>query len=102
MLLITATKAQKILAEHIRARRLAMNLTQEGLSVRSGVPLPTLRKFEQQGTLSLESFVKILMVVGGLEEMMKAVEPTPMQFSSIDEVLAAEKSTPRRKRGRSK
>ena len=102
MLFVTVPKAQKILAEHVRTRRLAMNLTQAGLAERSGVALPTLRKFEQQGTLSLESFLKLLMVVGGLEEMMKAVQPAPIQFSSIDEVLAADNSTTRRKRGRSK
>ncbi|MCB1558549.1 MAG: transcriptional regulator [Alphaproteobacteria bacterium] len=102
MLLITTSKAQRILAEHIRTRRLSMNLTQAGLSERSGVPLPTLRKFEQQGVLSLEAFLKLLMVVGGLEEMIKAVEPAPVKFSSIDEVLGADSSTNRRKRGRSK
>ncbi len=102
MLLITAPKAQKLLAEHIRSRRLGMNLSQAGLAERSGVALPTLRKFEQHGTLSLESFLKLLMVVGGLDEMIKAVEPAPIQFSSIDEVLAADNSTTRRKRGRSK
>lgn len=102
MLLITAPKAQKILADHIRSRRLGMNLTQAGLAERSGVALPTLRKFEQQGTLSLESFLKLLMVVGGLDETIKAVQPVPMQFASIDDVLAADNSATRRKRGRSK
>lgn len=102
MLLITAPKAQKLLAEHIRARRLGMNLTQAGLAERSGVALPTLRKFEQQGTLSLESFLKLLMVVGGLDEMVKAIQPAPVQFASIDEVLSAESALTRRKRGRSK
>jgi transcriptional regulator with XRE-family HTH domain len=102
MLLITAPKAQKILAEHVRSRRLELNLTQARLSERSGVALPTLRKFEQQGSVSLETFLKLLMVVGGLDEMLKAVQPSPMQFTSIDEVLSADKSTTRRKRGRSK
>lgn len=79
-----------------------MNLTQAGLAERSGVALPTLRKFEQQGVLSLESFLKLLTVVGGLDEMIKAVQPAPMQFTSIDEVLAADTSNTLRKRGRSK
>lgn len=35
-----------------------MNLTQEGLAERSGVPLSTLRKFEQKGMISLDSFLK--------------------------------------------
>lgn len=67
--LISTLKAQEKIATQIRARRLSMELTQEGLSERSGVPLPTLRKFEQKGAISLESFLKLLMVLGGIEEM---------------------------------
>lgn len=102
MLLITTTKAQKRLAEHIRARRLNMNLTQAALAERSGVALPTLRKFEQQGLISLDSFLKLLTVVGGLERLVEALEPAPLEFSSIEDVLAANAAPKQRKRGRSK
>lgn len=54
--LITVSKAQKQIAEHLRMQRLAVGLTQEGLANRAGVSLPTLRKFEQKGLISLESF----------------------------------------------
>lgn len=102
MLLITTSKAQKQLADHIRARRLNMNLTQAALAERSGVALPTLRKFEQQALISLDSFLKLLTVVGGLEEVVGALEPAPVEFSSIDDVLAANASPKQRKRGRSR
>lgn len=101
MLLITVSKVQKKLVENIRKRRLRMELTQEGLAVRSGVPLPTIRKFEQKGMISLESFLKLLLVVGGLEEIVEAVKPVQPAFSSIDEVLKDEDGTIR-KRGRHK
>lgn len=78
-----------------------MELTQEGLSERSGVPLSTLRKFEQKGATSLESFLKILSVVGGLEEMLDALKPKQQHFKSIDEVLKSEEK-PTRKRGKRK
>ncbi len=97
--LITPSKAQQKLAEHVRQRRLDMELTQEGLADRAGVPLPTLRKFEQKGMLSLEAFLKLHMVLGGLDDIIKATAPAPKQFTSIDEVL--EVSTTR-KRGRRK
>lgn len=93
---ITPSKAQKKLADNIRERRLAMELTQEGLSLRSSVPLPTLRKFEQKGLISLEAFLKILLVVGGLEEIIEATKAKKTAFSSIDEVL---KESSTRKRG---
>lgn len=90
VLLITPAKAQRKLVENLRARRLQLGLTQEGLSERSGVPLPTLRKFEQKGMISLESFLKIQMVLGGLEEIIKATQIKGTAFSSIDEVLQAD------------
>ena len=91
MSLITVSKAQKKLAEYARAKRLEMGLTQEGLSNRSGVSLPTLRKFEQKGLISLESYLKLQMVLGQLENIIEAVKPRQNQFSSIDEVLAESK-----------
>jgi transcriptional regulator with XRE-family HTH domain len=99
VLLITSSKAQKQLAKNVRQRRLGMDLTQEGLSKRSGVPLPTLRKFEQKGIISLESYLKLLMVVGGLEKMLDALSVTEQSFSSIDEVLEEDRK-PSRQRGR--
>lgn len=99
--LITPAKAQKKLAEQARTRRLQMELTQEGLAERSGVALPTLRKFERTGLLSLESFLKLHMVLGGLEDILKATQPKETIFSSIDDVL--EENTPStRQRGRRK
>ncbi len=99
--LITPSIAQKKIAENVRDCRLRMDLTQEGLAKRSGVPLPTLRKFEQKCTISLESFLKLQMVLGGLEDILKATEVKEMQFSSIDDVLEADdKHT--RKRGNRK
>lgn len=94
--LITTSKAQKKLAENTRARRLAMGLTQEGLATRAGVSLPTLRKFEQKGVVSLESFLKLLMVVDGLEAVVEATRPVQSGFSSIDKVLEEKKPTPKR------
>jgi transcriptional regulator with XRE-family HTH domain len=99
--LITVAKAQEKIAENVRLQRLAIGLTQQGLAQRSGVALPTLRKFEQKGLISLESFLKLQMVLGGLENVIKSIQPNISEFSSIDEVLEAGKK-PTRKRGSSK
>jgi transcriptional regulator with XRE-family HTH domain len=98
MSLITPVKSQKKLAVNARAKRLQMDLTQEGLSKRSGVPLRTLRKFEQEGAISLESFLKIYMVLGGLDDIVKASAPKETAFLSIDEVLDTQ-NTKTRQRG---
>jgi transcriptional regulator with XRE-family HTH domain len=96
---ITPSKAQHALVANLRQRRLQLDLTQEGLASRSGVPLATLRKFEQQGSISLESFLKLMMALDLLAPLVKATEGPLESFSSIDEVIASE-SAPARKRGR--
>ena len=101
MLFTSLSKAQKNIIQNIRERRLQMDLTQEGLAERSGVPLSTLRKFEQTGMISLESFLKILSIVGGLEEMIEVLKPNTPAFKSIDEVIKIDKKTVK-KRGSKK
>ena len=99
--LISISVAQTQLATHARQRRITLGLTQEGLSRRAGVNLFTLRKFEQKGLISLESFLKIAMVLGVLDQLISAIKPTNIAFSSIDEVIAAQQKIIR-KRGRRK
>lgn len=99
MLLFTVSKAQGAIAENMRNRRLATGLTQQGLAKRSGVSLATLRKFEQKGIISLESFLRLAMVLDTLENMVKATELSVTEYSSIDEVLEAERKKPPRKKG---
>ena len=85
--LLTIDGAQRKIAENIRQCRLQTGLTQAGLAKRSGVSLSTLRKFEQKGVISLESLLMLLMVLGKLEDVVDAIKPTQLGFSSIDEVL---------------
>ncbi|WP_215904719.1 helix-turn-helix domain-containing protein [Sphaerochaeta globosa] len=98
---MSPSKAQRLIAENIREHRLQRNLTQQELSSRSGVPLSTLRKFEQQGVLSLESLLKILMVLGMLDTVVNATKIEEIPFTSIDEIIALN-AAPKRKRARSK
>lgn len=96
--LISHSKALLTLAKDIRKKRLAIDLTQEGLSERSGVPFATLRKYEQQGLIS---FLKMLIVTGGIEEIIETLKSKKQTFNAIDEVLKSrEKFT--RKRGNRK
>ncbi len=99
MLLLTVSKAQEAIAENMRNQRLATGFTQQGLAKRSGVSLATLRKFEQKGIISLESFLRLAMALDTLEDMVKATELSVIEYSSIDEVLEAERKKPPRKKG---
>lgn len=83
------------LGMRLRARRLARNLTMEGLSQRSGVPTATLRKFEKTGQIGLVAFVKLSIAVRD-EQALEGLL-TPADFQTLDEVLSRPKE---RKRGR--
>ncbi len=87
MVLLTVSKSQNKLAEYTKRMRLNMGLTQTGLAKRSGVSLATLRKFEQKGIISLESYLKLLMVLKHLSTFIEAMEPEKSKFLSIDDVL---------------
>ncbi len=95
---ITPAKAKIALAKNMKERRLVLNLTQAGLSERSGVALGTLRKFEQSGSISIDNLLKLMLVVGGLRKIVEASAPDQRRFSSIDDVLSG-KTRPIRKRG---
>lgn len=89
--LITSSKAQNQISRNLKALRLEKGFTQEGLSKRSGVAVSSLRKFEQKGVISLESFLKLAMALGCVEKVIEATEVQQNNFSSIDEVLKEDK-----------
>lgn len=95
---MTPAKAKRRLADNLRERRLSMNLTQKGLSERSGVALSTLRKFEQSGSISVESLFNLMLVLEVLDDVIAASAQSSAQYSTIDEVLSA-KEMPKRQRG---
>lgn len=85
------------LAVRLRNRRLAQNLSQEGLARRSGVALGTLKKFERTGQISLVSFIRLAITFkdeAALENLLLEQE-----FETLDEILQSVKKP---KRGRIK
>ena len=96
MSLITQRRAQKRIAQNMRDLRLGRELTQKGLAERSGVSLSSLRKFEQKGSISLESFLKLALTLGFMDKLITVTEPVESNFSSIDDVLAKDDKRPKR------
>ena len=86
----------KALAERVKARRLEMNLTQEGLSVRSGVPLATYRRFERTGKISLDGLLHVAYALDALGDFDQLF--ASRKYSTLDEALQANKTN--RKRGK--
>ncbi|HLB56595.1 MAG TPA: hypothetical protein VJK30_04625 [Coxiellaceae bacterium] len=95
--LITVSTTQIQLAHNLRRCRVSKGYTQYGLAVRADVKLATLRKFEQTGFISLESFLKILMVLGLLENVVRATTIESIPFENIDDVLKENKKSARKK-----
>ncbi len=98
--LISVSKAQRKLRKYLKTRRLQQGLTQEGLALRAGVSLAALRQFEQKGLISLESFLKLLIVLDQLEAFVTALEPSEESFLSIDEVLKTDQKNQKKERKR--
>jgi len=86
-----------LLAERIRAERLRREWKQQTLADRSGVSLPTIRRYERTGRTSLENMLKLCHALGRLDEFADLLKAPPA--SSIDELAARTASKPTRKRG---
>ena len=83
------------LATRLKSRRLARNLTQEGLARRSGVALGTLKNFERSGQIALVSFIRLVVALKDEAALEKLLLEQP--FETLDEVLGSG-TTPKRDR----
>ena len=87
-----------LLARRLRAERLRREWKQETLAERSGVSLPTVRRYERTGRTSLENLFKLCHALSRLDEFADLLNPPPAE--SIAELEARyDAATPKRKRG---
>lgn len=75
------------LRESFKQRRLSLNLTQEGLSNKSGVSLGSLKRFEKTGQISLESLLKLSIVLECLDDFLNIANKKEETINSIDELV---------------
>lgn len=86
-----------LLAQNLQKRRLEKGLSREALSLLSGVPAPSIAKFEQKHTISLASYVALAKALGYTQELKKLLsEPL---YSTMEELDLIHKNK-NRKRGR--
>jgi transcriptional regulator with XRE-family HTH domain len=64
----TPPEVSKLLAEKIRTLRKQLKMSQEEMTERSGVSLGSLKRFENSGKISLESLLKMMHLLGRLNE----------------------------------
>ncbi len=83
-------EVQSDIASRFKDRRLTLNLTQKDLAARAGVSWASLKRFEREGLISLESLLKIALVLGCLGDFDKLVGDTQEipPGRSLDSILA--------------
>jgi transcriptional regulator with XRE-family HTH domain len=95
--LLTPQEMQQKIAQQLRAKRLALNLSQQTLSQRSGVSYGVLKKFEGTGQISLTSLLKLAIALGAMDNFNTLFAPDkPEAALSLDALI----ENPTRKRGR--
>jgi transcriptional regulator with XRE-family HTH domain len=93
----TLLEVRQDLAARFKVRRLAMNLTRDELASRSGVTGSSLKRFEREGLIALDSLLKIALVLDCLDdfETIAAGNSRVPAAQSLDDILA--KPAPRRR-----
>ena len=65
---ITPREASQALAERHRTLRKQLKMSQEEMAERSGVSLGSLKRFENTGKISMDSLLKLMHLLGRLNE----------------------------------
>jgi hypothetical protein len=96
----TETDVLRETADAIQRQRLALNLPQAELALRSGVPLGTLRRFEQTGQSSFLTVAKLVTTLGMSDQLLAALKRPNETAPSIKAFMDANGSGSIRKRAR--
>jgi transcriptional regulator with XRE-family HTH domain len=83
------------IAEGAKQLRLQKGLKRTTLTERSGVPTPTIKRFETTGDISLSSLLKIANALGSLDDFLKLFPRIePMTLKEVEQ--RENKSVPKR------
>ena len=75
------------LAQNCRARRLEKGYSRKTLSDLTGIPAPTLERFERTGKISLEAFCRLVIQFDFFDEMAAILNHTKYSTSQELEVI---------------
>ena len=94
---ISSRELMQQLAERLNARRLEKGLSRPALAEMSGVPAPTIARFEQQYVISMRQYIDLAIALGYAEQLQVLMEE-PI-YKTMEE-LEMIKQNQHRKRGR--
>jgi transcriptional regulator with XRE-family HTH domain len=81
------TDIMQELQAKFKERRKSLGYTQTELATRSGVSLGSLKRFEGNGQISLESLLKLAFVLECLADFEKICEPKEVLPKSIEDLI---------------
>lgn len=100
IILNTPNSMMEKLKVKYRQLRLSYDLTQEGLSKKSGVSLGSIKRFENSGQISLESLLKLSIVLECLDDF-DNIANKKETINSLDELIST-KNKKTKQRGKLK
>ena len=84
------------LAERLKARRLEKGISRQALAEMSGVPAPTIARFEQQHAISMRQYIDLAIALGYFEQLqMLMQEPIYKTMEELETI----RNNQNRKRG---
>jgi len=97
--LTTPEEVERQLAARLRTLRLRRNWKQCTLAERSGVSLPTVRRYERTGRATLKNVLRLCHALGRLDEFAELLLPPQASSMAELETRSAERAPTGRKRG---
>lgn len=91
----TNERLASILAENCRRRRLDRGMSRRALSEQTGIPEPTIERFETKGKISLEAFLKLVVEFDWFNEM--AAIMSKSKFTTGEELEKINRNQTRQK-----
>ena len=84
---ISSGELMQQLAERLKARRLEKGLSRQALAEISGVPAPTIARFEQQYAISMRQYIDLAIALGYADQlkvlMQEAIFKTMEELETI-------------------
>lgn len=94
---ISSKELMQLLAERLKARRLEKDLSRTALAELSGVPAPTIARFEQQYAISMRQYIDLAMALGYADQLQVLMqEPIYKTMEELEMI----RNNQNRKRGR--
>ena len=94
---ISSGELMQQLAERLKARRLEKGLSRQALAEISGVPAPTIARFEQQYAISMRQYIDLAIALGYAEQLQVLMrEPIYKTMEELETI----QNNKNRKRGR--